>query len=253
MIGETMEHEPIWHTSYWPMILSFGVLFLVPLSFMGYFVYQSPGMAVVSLGIGLPLTVISIIGWIKESIEDKHGYSEGHSVWAMPVFIASEGIIFAAFFAAYWIMRFSAPSWPPAGTPDKKFIIPVIMTIVLLVSSVTIHISENKMEHNDRGGFLTWLFITILLGLVFLGFSAYEWTDLFHKDFNLKTNIYSTAYYSITGFHGLHVLVGICIFLCILLLLLKGKISKPFVNSAAIYWHFVDIIWLFVVTQVYFW
>lgn len=247
-------HELKWHTSYWPLLLSVGVLFFVPLSFSFYFVYKNPLLSIISLGIGAPLTLISIAGWIKEGIvNDEHGYSEGHSVWAMPIFILAEALLFIGFFAAYWTMRLTAPSWPPAGTPEMPVLIPLIMTVVLVTSSITIHFAEHKMDHNDNNGFLTWLIITIILGAAFIGLSGFEWTELFHEGFNVKTNAYSTSFFSITGFHGSHVLVGLGLFICALIPAFGGKISKPYVKAASMYWHFVDVVWLFVVSQIYFW
>ncbi|MEK6690442.1 MAG: heme-copper oxidase subunit III [Nitrospirota bacterium] len=246
-------HELKWHTSVWPLILSVGILFLLPLAFAFYFVYKMPMMSIISLGIGAPLIIISIAGWIKEGLEDAHGYSMGHSIWAMPIFILAEAMLFVGFFVAYWAMRLLSPIWPPAGTPEMPVLVPVIMTIILISSSVTIHFAEVNIEHEDRSGFLSWLIFTIILGAAFLGFSVYEWSELFHEGFNFKTNVYSTAFYSLTGFHGSHVLVGLGIFLSVLLPALAGRINKAFVKSASIYWHFVDIVWLFVVSQVYFW
>lgn len=254
MSEKTMEHGQEWHTSYWPLLGSVGVLFLVPLAFVFYFVYKNPMVAVICLGIGAPLTIISIAGWVKEGIEDAHGYSEGHSIWAMPIFIVAEALLFIGFFAAYWAMRLLQPAWPPPGTPLKMpVLVPIIMTIILVSSSFTIHIGEKKLNEGDNAGFIKWLVITILLGGLFLGFTGLEWSELWHEGFTTKTNVYSTVFYSLTGFHASHVLVGLGIFLCVLLPALGRKISKPFVTSASIYWHFVDIVWLFVVSQVYFW
>lgn len=256
MSEKTMEHELRWHVSYWPFVGSLGVLFLVPLSFIFYFVYKNPMISAITLGIGAPLTLISIGGWVKEGMEDAHGYSEGHSVWAMPIFIVAEALLFVGFFAAYWATRLSAPVWPPAGTPhEMPFLIPLIMTFILVSSSVTIHMAEKNLEHEpgNKSGFLNWLIITVILGTAFLVLSAYEWSELMSEGFNIKTNIYSTSFFSLTGFHGSHVLVGLGIFACILMQAFAGKISKSFVKSASIYWHFVDIVWLFVVSQVYFW
>ncbi|MEK7313194.1 MAG: heme-copper oxidase subunit III [Deltaproteobacteria bacterium] len=246
-------HAPVWHTSVWPLILSVGILFLLPLAFAAHFVYKSSMLSYIFLGIGAPLTIISIAGWVKEGMTDEHGYGEGHSVWAMPIFIVSEALLFFGFFAAYWVLRLSASSWPPAGTPEISLILPIIMTVVLLSSSVTIHFAEERMDHDDHGGFVRWLVITMILGGAFLGMSVYEWTGLFREGFNPSTNVYSTSFFSITGFHGSHVIVGLGMFLCVLLPAFSRKVSKPFVRAASIYWHFVDIVWLFVVSQMYFW
>lgn len=250
-------HETGWHTSYWPLILSVGILFLLPLAFTFYFAYKMPTLAAVSLGIGAPLTIIAIIGWVREGLEDRHHYSEGHGVWGMPIFIVAEATLFMAFFAAYWALRLSQPGWPPPGTPDMPVAIPIIMTIILVSSSVTIHQGEKRLKENDARGFLNWLGITVILGALFLGFTGFEWTKLWHEGFTTSTNVYSTAFYSLTGFHASHVLVGVGIFLCILFPTLAGKTDrrpfKPFVTAASIYWHFVDVVWIFVVSQVYFW
>ena len=245
-------HELEWHTSVWPLLLSIGILFLAPFAFSSYFVYQNTLLTVISLGIGVPLTLFSVGGWVREGIEDSHGYGQGHIIFAMPLFILAEATLFVGFFAAYWFLRFSAPTWPPAGTPEFHAILPIIMTVILVTSSITIHIAENKLEKDDKGGFITWLIITIVLGLIFLGIEIYEWTTLIDGGFTSSTNIFSSSFYAITGFHGSHVLVGAGIFICILIPALKGKINKHFVTVGSMYWHFVDVVWFFVVSQIYF-
>jgi len=244
-------HSLHWETSPWPLVLTIGILFLLPFSFSLYFVYGKPLMAMLSLGIGVPLTVISIAGWISEGVGQKD--EPGYSIGAMPFFILAEAFIFIAFFVGYWVVRLSSPYWPPEGTPEISTTVPLIMTGILVASSFTIHHSEARMEKGDRGGFLTWLIATIILGVVFMLLTINEYSHLIAEGFNFKTNIFSTVYYSITGFHFSHVLVGVGLFVCILIPALMGKMSKSFVKAASMYWHFVDIIWFFVVTQVYFW
>ena len=252
MSNSTAGHETQWHTSVWPLIISVGILFLGPLAFSFHFVYKNPFLATLSLGIGVPLILLSIAGWTKEGVEDVHHYSEGHGVWAMPVFILAEALLFVGFFAAYWYLRFTAPAWPPPGTPEISHVIPVIMTIILISSSIAIHVAEKRLEEDDHSGYLTWLVVTIALGTLFLCLKGYEWSELFHEGFYPRTNMFFTTFFSLTGFHGSHVLVGIGMFLCALVPALWGKISKSYVTAASIYWHFVDVIWLFVVSQVYF-
>lgn len=248
-------HELKWHTSYWPLVVSVGILFLAPLSFGFYFVYDKPALAALSLGIGAPLVLISIIGWVKEGLADEHGYGTGLSVWAMPFFIVAEALLFVGFFAAYWVTRLTAPVWPPAGTPELSATIPVVMTVILVASSLAIHMAEHQLkeERYNPGGFVGWLVASIILGAVFLGISAYEWNELFREGFTMRTNVFSSSFFSITGFHGSHVLVGLGLFLCLLFPALSGRINKPFVQAASIYWHFVDIVWFFVMSQLYFW
>jgi len=253
-------HEEEWETSPWPLILSLGILFLVPFTFSLYFVYDVPTLAVVSLGIGVPLVLIAIIGWVREAVEHSHmhvhlhGEELGYGVDAMPFFILAEAFIFVAFFATYWVTRLSAPEWPPVGTPHMPVLVPIVMTVLLVSSSVTVHVAEHQLIHkNNNSGFIFWLVITMLLGLGFLGFSINEWSTLFGEGFNFRTNIYSTAFFTITGFHGSHVFVGLAMFVCALLPALRGRANKTFMQSVGLYWHFVDIIWFFVVSQIYFW
>lgn len=260
--GKSESHETVaaehagghglhWETSPWPLVLSIGVLFLAPFAFALYFVYNMPLMAMLSLGIGVPLTVVSIAGWISEGVGQKD--EPGYSVTAMPLFIVAEAFIFIAFFAGYWAVRLLSPFWPPDGTPEISTTVPIIMTIILVTSSFTIHFSEMKMEKGDRSGFLQWIIATIILGAIFMGLTISEYSHLMTEGFNFKTNIFSAVYYSITGFHLSHVFVGTGMFICILIPALMGRMSKSFVKAASMYWHFVDIIWFFVVTQVYFW
>ncbi len=252
-MNQTVEHELKWHTSYWPFLLSFGILFLAPLSFIFYFVYNKPMLSILSLGVGAPLVLISIAGWVKEGLEDEHGYSQGHSIWAMPILIVSEGFLFIGLFAAYWGLRLSSQAWPPAGTPEKAYAMPIILTAILALSAFSSHRAEKSLDNPEHAGFVAWLVVTLIFAVGFMGLTAYEWSRLIGEGFTIKTNVYSSAFYTITGFHASHVLVGVGIFISILIPALSGKISYPFVKSACIYWHFVELVWLFVVSQVYFW
>jgi cytochrome c oxidase subunit 3 len=248
------QHEaaaaPHWETSPWPFFLGVGVLLALPLAFSLYFVYQRPLLAVLCLGIGVPLTVASIAGWVNEAIA---GHGEGLSVLAMPWFILAEALIFVGFFAAYWFMRLSAPAWPPAGSVPMPKPVPVVMTVLLVASSFTFHAAEAAHEHGRRDRFLRWLGITIALGAGFVALSAFEWRELIGQGFRFGTNGFSTAFYSITGFHAAHVVVGLGIFLAILWPALRARTNTAFIKAGGMYWHFVDIVWLFVVSQVYFW
>lgn len=251
MANHSASHPAHWEFSPWPLVLSVAILFLVPLSFAFKFVYHQPLLAVICLGVGVPLTVAGIIGWVREAIGGEHGI--GLSTPAMGWFILAEAMIFLPFFASYWFMRLTAPEWPPAGSVPMPVVLPAIMTVTLVTSSFTIHIAESKLFSGDRNGFTRWLLVTMALGAGFLSMSAYEWKHLFHEGFNPATNVYGSSFFSITGFHGAHVLVGVSIFLAILLPALRGKTNEAFVKTGSLYWHFVDVIWLFVVSQLYYW
>lgn len=141
------EHAHEWETSPWPLTISAGILLALPLAFAFKFVYGQPLVAVLMLGLGTPLIVAGVVGWIREGLG---AHELGLSPAAMPWFILAEALIFLSLFASYWVMRLGA-------------------------------------------------------------------------------------------------------FLALLLPALRGRVSEPFVKSASMYWHFVDIVWLFVVSQVYFW
>lgn len=244
------EHVHHWETSPWPLVLTVGILFLLPFAFALKFAYHQPLAAVLSLGVGVPLVVAGIAGWISEAIG---GHGEGLAFPAMGWFILAEAMIFISFFASYWFMRLTAPSWPPAGTVELPRIMPMVMTAVLVASSLTIHHGEALLHRGSSSGYVKWLVVTIALGLAFLGMSAYEWNHLFHQGFAFETNSYSTVFFTITGFHGAHVIVGLCIFSAVLVPTLMGRFNGGFIRTAGLYWHFVDIIWFFVVSQVYYW
>lgn len=239
-----------WETSIWPLVCSVGVLLVLPLAFSFHFVYQMPMLAVFCLGVGVPVTVWGVTGWVREAIA---GHGEGLVVPAMGWFILAEALIFAAFFVAYWFMRISAASWPPPGSVTMPQLVPAVMTVVLVTSSFTYHAAETAHERGAPGAFLGWLLATLVLGTGFLGLSAFEWRELVQAGFGFGTNAFSTAFYSITGFHAAHVLVGVAIFLAVLLPAAAGRTNRHFIGAAGIYWHFVDIVWLFVVSQLYFW
>jgi len=246
--GHDGAHAGHWEYSVWPFVISFGIMFLA-LAFSLNFVYHNAFAAAISLGLGVPMILAGVAGWTSEAM----GHGEGLSYGAMGWFILAEAMIFVAFFAAYWYLRLRAPSWPPAGSVEMPRVMPLVMTAVLVTSSLTIHWAEHLLHEGNQAGFRNWLFITLALGASFLAMSGIEWSHLIHEGFTASTNTYGTIFFCITGFHGAHVLVGLSIFLAGLPSTLKGNANLGFFRTAGLYWHFVDIIWFFVVSQVYFW
>ncbi len=245
-------HVHHWEWSYYPLILVAGIFFAVPLGFAAFFVYGSGLMSALFIGLGVPLIIWGCAGWAGEGIAN----AENETGWALtglPIFIVSEVLIFLSLFVSYWMLRLTAPEWPPPGSPEIGLGIPIFMTILLVSSSFTYHIGEERLEEGDKAGFIKWLYITIGLGALFLLMTGVEYTHLLGEGFGFSANAKSTAFYSITGFHASHVLVGLGIFLFVLFPALSGKISHVFVTGAGIYWHFVDIVWFFVISQIYIW
>lgn len=241
-----------WEISTAPFLAVFGIFFLVPLTFSAYFVYESILLTILFAGIGTPLLIWGVAQWTSEGMSHVN-LVPGVAAVGLPLFIVSEVFIFLSLFATYWTMRLMAPAWPPAGSPEMPVGLPLLMTALLVTSSVTIHMAEEKLAHQDMAGFRQWLIITIVLGAVFLGCTTYEYSHLIHTGFVPGTNAFSTSFFTITGFHASHVLLGLLAFVVVLIPALSGKTNKTFVECVSVYWHFVDIVWFFVVSQLYFW
>lgn len=246
--GEAHAHAH-WDTSVWPFVISFGILFLA-VAFSFHFVYHSSFAAILALGLALPMIIAGVAGWTSEAM----GKGEGLSYGAMGWFILAEAMIFISFFVAYWYTKLHVDVWPPAGTVNLPKVMPLVMTFVLVSSSLTIHYAEHLLHLGDKSGFRTWYLLTIVLGACFLGMSIYEWSHLIHDGFTISTNAFSTIFFSVTGLHGSHVVVGLAIFMAGLPSVLRGAdVDEGFMRTAGLYWHFVDIIWFFVVSQIYYW
>ena len=176
------------------------------------------------------------------------------TLMGMWLFVASEIMFFGALFASYFTVRRSADSWPPEGTPEISPVLPGILTLILLSSSVTQHRAVEALKKGDRRGLVRGLAATVLLGAIFLAGEGYEWMRLIDEGFTVSTNVYGTLFFMMTGFHGLHLLGG----LLILLLALRRATVAPLehqrtasMEAATYYWHFVDFVWLALATSLY--
>lgn len=246
-------HAHHWEVSWAPMAVAFGVMFLVPLTFASLVVYQSMLLGILCAGVGVPLVLAGVARWIYEGATQP-GAIQNVSPIGIGVFIVGEVLIFLGLFVSYWVLRLSTGvAWPPAGTPEISKILPLVMTAILVTSSLTYHHAESRLHADDRQGFITWLAVSLLVGVLFLCCTIYEYNHLFHEGFTPGTNQYSAAFYSLTGFHASHVFVGLASFVAILIGFVTSKINPLFVKAAGIYWHFVDVVWFFVASQVYFW
>ena len=246
-------HEHHWETSWAPLMVVAGIFFMVVLAFSAHFVYESTVQTIVYGAIGAISLLLGIAKWVDEGLTETPLIS-GVANIGLPIFIVSEVFIFLGLFVSYWMVRLGYQDvWPPEGTPAFDLWIPAVMTVILVGSSLTMHHAEDKLESGNLSGFNNWLMITIALGLVFLGFTIYEYNHLIHAGFIPSTNAFSMVFYTITGFHASHVLVGLGSFFAVLIPALKGKTNKTFVTCVSVYWHFVDVVWFFVASQVYFW
>lgn len=171
-------------------------------------------------------------------------------VLGMVLFITSEVMFFGALFAAYGSIRARSPEWPPSGV-EIDLAIPIALTAILLTSSVFCHRASAAARRGDPAGARRALFVTIGLGMLFLAGQAFEYSGL---DFALGDSAFATLFYSLTGFHGLHVFIGLVI-LSAAVVKLQGpglqSGAAGTVEAASFYWHFVDGIWLLLFTVVY--
>src|SRR5688572_24141555 len=158
------------------------------------------------------------------------------------VWLASELMFFGGLFAAYFTLRAEASTWPPADV-TLETASSAVATVVLIVSSGTIHFAGRSLEHDDRAGVQRWLAVTLALGALFL---ANQVREFLVNDFQISSHAYGSIYYLMTGFHGLHVLAGL-VLLVIGLAVVSGEgplaRRSPAVESVTYYWHFVDVVW----------
>jgi cytochrome c oxidase subunit III len=186
------------------------------------------------------------------------GAKMSQGILAMILFIGSEAMLFAALFTAYFMIRFNVAGndWPPVNDAGDRFELPVAITGVntafLVFSSFTIWWAEHRLKHGDRRGLERGLLVTMLLGLTFLVVQVNEYI---HLGFTPKDQAFSAAFYTLTGFHGLHVFVGLCLLLICYLRITRAhdftpQWSTPLV-AASLYWHFVDVVWVLLYILVY--
>jgi cytochrome c oxidase subunit 3 len=166
------------------------------------------------------------------------------------VWLASELMFFAGLFAAYFTLRSENDPWPPEGI-ELPVLRPAIFTLVLVVSSFTMHGAVVAARRHDRTAALRWLALTGLLGAVFLVNQGLEYAA---EDFRISTNAYGSIFYLMTGFHGLHVLGGLA-FMVAVAGIVGGRRSRApaenVIDMCSYYWHFVDVVWVVMFTTIF--
>jgi cytochrome c oxidase subunit 3 len=268
--------------SHWPITGALALLLMgsgAAFWFNGY--PAGPWMC----GIGFAILVYMLSGWFGTVIgeSEHHLYNQKVDLsfrWSMSWFIFSEVMFFAAFFGAlFYIRNISVPDlgslsskllwpnyaaqWPTDGpyettrfTPMGAMGIPLLNTIILLTSGVTLTIAHHALKAGNRGGLKLWLFLTILLGFLFVGFQAYEYIHAYTElNLKLSSGVYGSTFFMLTGFHGLHVTIGATMLLVMLYRVFKGHFDAEHhfaFEASAWYWHFVDVVWLLLFVLVYF-
>ncbi len=165
-------------------------------------------------------------------------------VMGMVLFVAGEAMFFAAFFGVYFAVRTSASVWPPGHVATPELPIPSTLTAILVSSSVVLQIGVAAVRRGRIGAFRQLLALTLLLGLSFLALQVYDYSRL---AFGVRDGIYPSLFYVMTGLHMAHVAGGVVLLALVMAQAAGGRISEvrheP-VEAAAIYWHFVDVVWI---------
>lgn len=259
----------------WPLVGAFSAM-----TMMIGMVMSMKGLPVAGMKIGPLVLGAGILGvlytmmswWIDVAREAEH---QGHHTrvvqihhrYGMLMFIASEVMFFVAWFWAYFDAslfsgeaiqytrsEFTGAVWPPKGIHTfDPWHLPLLNTLILLTSGTTVTWAHHALINNDRQGLKQGLWLTVGLGLLFTLLQAYEYS---HAAFGFSGNIYGATFFMATGFHGAHVIIG-TIFLAICLMRAYQGHFKPEQHLgfefAAWYWHFVDVVWLFLFAAIYVW
>ncbi len=262
MATEAAKTHP-WHVpepSPWPIVGTIAAFIMA----VGGIQYMHEG-PIYLLGVGFLLLLFTFYGWWRQVIIESNTtglHSEQVKIglrYGFIFFIASEVMFFFAFFWAFFhsslpILSNVAVAWPPV---DIELIpadgVPLLKTLILLTSSATVTVAHHALLKNERSKAILWTYITAVLGAIFLFFQAEEYIE---ATFALSDGIYPSTFYLATGFHGFHVFVGTCFLFVCAIRLQKGHFKPDHhigYEAAAWYWHFVDVIWIFLYINVYIW
>lgn len=244
----------------WPLTGAFSALLLTS-GLVIWFHYSS----ITLLTLGLLTNILTIYQWWRDVIRE--GTYQGHHTpivqkglrYGIILFIVSEVFFFAGFFWAFYHSSLVPTHdlggcWPPTGiSPLNPLEVPLLNTSVLLASGVSITWAHHSLIEGKRNHINQALLITIILGLYFTILQASEY---FETSFSISDGIYGSTFFMATGFHGLHVIIGSTFLIVCLLRQLKFHFTSKHhfgFEAAAWYWHFVDVVWLFLYVSIYWW
>jgi cytochrome c oxidase subunit 3 len=248
------EHE---HRSRWPLIAAVGAgMLYLGAGFFFVGIDLVPALIPVGLaGVGAIGLLAGLFGWAYEAFFAGHGDSHGSDIYTttMILFLVSDLSTFSAGFIYYAFIR--AGAWPPDHLPPLLGSLVAINTALLVASSVTIHYGHHALETGDRKRYLGLMGATLGLGVVFLGGQLLEYYELLVVDgFSLSDGVLGSAFYGLTGLHGLHVALGVLLIGIVFARSLRGHYSAEqdtAIRTTSLYWHFVDVVWLFLVVVLY--
>uniref|UniRef100_A0AAU7YTA5 Cytochrome c oxidase subunit 3 n=2 Tax=Cheilosia TaxID=173981 RepID=A0AAU7YTA5_9MUSC len=244
----------------WPLTSAIGTMTLVS-GLVKWFHQYDMSLILV----GMMITILTVYQWWRDvsregTFQGLHTYIVTLGLrWGMILFILSEVLFFSSFFWAFFHSSLSpaielGTMWPPLGIiPFNPFQIPLLNTTILLASGITVTWAHHSLMENNHSQTTQGLFFTVLLGIYFTMLQVYEYIE---APFTIADAIYGSTFFMATGFHGLHVLIGTTFLLICLIRHFNNHFSKNHhfgFEAAAWYWHFVDIVWLFLYVSIYWW
>jgi cytochrome c oxidase subunit 3 len=251
----------------WPVIGAVGAFILA----LGAIFYMHGG-TLWAIAPGLGVVLYTMFMWWRDvrteaNTGDHTRVVQLHHRYGMMLFIASEVMFFVAWFWAYFDVALfpndpaqylrveeTGGVWPPASIATfDPWHLPLLNTLILLTSGTTVTWAHHAIIEGDRKGAKQALWLTVALGLLFTACQAFEYS---HAAFNYAGNIYGATFFMATGFHGFHVIVGTIFLAVCLIRLYKGDFTPQQhfgFEAAAWYWHFVDVVWLFLFASIYVW
>jgi cytochrome c oxidase subunit 3 len=184
-------------------------------------------------------------------------YSIGSKKFGMWLFIISDALTFSVLLMAYTYLRLSTPDWPKPFIFSPSIIFSSVMTFCLLSSSLTMVMAVHAMNHGNRGATVKWILATMFFGLGFVGLHLTEWINLITNEhvtpFNNEWGVplFGGTFFALTGLHMTHVIIGVIYLGIIAFAVGRGKFQYEDVEVSGLYWHFVDLVWMFIFPLVY--
>ncbi|XVH31184.1 cytochrome c oxidase subunit 3 [Haloferacaceae archaeon DSL9] len=248
--------------SWWPFVTAVGgagIYIGVAVWLLADFVGPMAGPAVIVGSVGLFL--LGIYGWLYHAFitkfwtRDRTDHGPASLRWGMIAFLGSELATFGAVFTYYFYFRSGAGWTLPEATPELVNSLILANTAILIASSFTLHWAHVAIREDNRKNFVRGLGLTLFLGIVFLGGQVLEYFMFIGEyGFTWTEGIYGSAFFGLTGLHGLHVALGAVILGIVFIRALYGQYSAErhlSVSTASMYWHFVDVVWVFLVVVLY--
>ena len=248
--------------TWWPVVTAVGVAglylgaALVMISRGAESLFVGPLPPVVIVG-GVGLFLAGLYGWTYHGFVGHYWNqpAEGEGLdlrWGMVTFLVTDVMTFGAGFVYYFFVR--TGSWPPGELPHLLSSLVLVNTVLLVLSSVTLHFAHEAIREGHRRRFLVLLGVTVLLGVVFVGGQLLEYYELLVVEGTAFNDVFGSAFFALTGLHGLHVALGVVFLAIVFVRAVAGQFTADrhvAVATGSMYWHFVDVVWIFLVVTLY--